>query len=221
MPRLPLLALAAAAPLAAALPAPGALDAALFGPLGALALVALVAPLGPAMAGLLPLGGGAAAPTPAAAPAHVLALLGGGALDAGTGSPMPPWAGGGAVFLGGLWSRRLGPHRSMWAWDVVEIAAVDLFAADAAADHAWARGAPLRGAAWGGAGVRLFRIGLAASHHHLSATGVTTPLGDLGPAAAYPAPCAAALAPLARGGAAQPPLRAAPLAQGAPSPRGP
>jgi len=84
-----LAALAALAPLAPRAPGPGALDAALFGPWGGLALVALAAPLGLALGALLPLRGGAPAPAPAAAPAHVMALLGGGAADAGGGLAAP------------------------------------------------------------------------------------------------------------------------------------
>jgi hypothetical protein len=182
---------------------PGALDASLFGAWGALALAALVAPAGCAVFALLPLGGPAPAPAPAAAPAHVLVLLAAGASDSGApGAPVPAWVGAGAVGLGGLWSRRLGPHRALWSWDVVEIAAIDLFGADVSADHAWATGAPLRGAHWGGAGLRLFRVGLAASHHHLSATGVATPAG------AWEAPH----------GCAAPSLAVTALAWGAPRP---
>lgn len=97
-----ILACLALAPLAPLAPPPAALDASLFGPLGALGALALVAPGGAALAGLLPLGAGAAAPTPSAAPAHVAALLGAGVADKGGNVPTPPWAGGGAAFLGAL-----------------------------------------------------------------------------------------------------------------------
>lgn len=208
----PLAALLSLGPLAPLTPPPASLDAALFGPLGALGALALVAPGGPTLVGALPLGGGAQAPTPAAAPAHVLALLGAGVTDGGANLPSPPWGGAGAVVLGGLWSRRLGPHRAIWAWDIVELAAVDLFMAEASGDHAWAGGGAGRGALWGGGGVRLFRIGLAASHHHLSATGLAAPGGDLGGAYAYAAPALAPfVAPLvARPLPPTPPLLAPP-----------
>ena len=69
--------------------------------------------------------------------------------------------------------------------------------AEASGDHTWGRGQAGRGALWGGGGVRLFRIGLAASHHHLSATGLAAPGGDLSGARAYAAPALGlALAPL-------------------------
>ena len=198
-------------PLGPALAEPPALDAALFGPVGAVAVLALVAPLGLWAATLLPLGGGPGAPTPAAAPAHVLALLVGGSSDASRALAAPAWGGAGAVGLGGLWSRRLGPHREAWSWDVVEVAALDLFMAEPSGDHLWGRGSCPRGAAWGGAAVRLFRVGLSASHHHLAAAGscATAPAWALGGPAPAPALGALALA-CVRPLPPCPPLRAAP-----------
>jgi len=76
--------------------------------------------------------------------------------------------------LGGLWSRRLGPHREIWSWDVVEITAVDLLGSELMSDHAWQRRPASLGSTWGGGEVRLFRTGLAASHHHLSSTGAAS-----------------------------------------------
>lgn len=173
--------LAVAAPIALVLAStpPSGLDSALFGPLGSLVLGCLAffqgGPLGLAGAACLyPMPQESPAPVSAGAPLHVFSLLGIGLLDstADHGAAASPMLGFLALGLGGLWSRRLGPHREVWVWDVVEISALDLYAADICADHAWAaRHAPL-GVLWGGAEVRLFRLGLAASHHHLSGTGL-------------------------------------------------
>lgn len=57
----------------------------------------------------------------------------------------------------------------------MEIAALDLWTAELAADHGWGSGLAPRGSSWGGGGLRLFRLGLAASHHHLSASGLEAP----------------------------------------------
>lgn len=116
---------------------------------------------------------GALAPVPSGAPLHVFGLLGAGFLDLSidqgmAASPLISFV---ALALGGLWSRRLGPHREVWSWDIVEITALDLLVSEVIAEHLWQR-APLPvGVAWGGGEVRLFRAGLAASHHHLSMAG--------------------------------------------------
>lgn len=100
-------------------------------------------------------------------------MLGAGLLDLSTdqGFASSPALSLAALLLGGLWSRRLGPHREVWSWDVVEITAVDLLSSELAADHFWLKRPAPVGVAWGGGEVRLFRSGLAASHHHLSSTG--------------------------------------------------
>lgn len=113
------------------------------------------------------------APVPSGAPLHVFGLLGAGIFDlsADQGTAIPPLVSFIALVLGGLWSRRLGPHREVWSWDVVEITAVDLLASEVLAEHLWQQRPLPVGVAWGGGEVRLFRSGLAASHHHLSTTG--------------------------------------------------
>jgi hypothetical protein len=95
-------ALAAAAHLGPLWPAPADLDAAAFGPAGALAALALALPFGVGGVSLLPHGSGLGTAPAAAAPVHVLALLAGGAHDGGGGLASPAWAGAGAVALGGL-----------------------------------------------------------------------------------------------------------------------
>jgi hypothetical protein len=74
---------------------------------------------------------------PSGAPLHVFGLLGAGLLDLSTDDNLAasPAVGFGALLLGGLWSRRLGPHREVWSWDVVEVTAADLLAAELAAEH--------------------------------------------------------------------------------------
>lgn len=67
----------------------------------------------------------------------------------------------------------------------MELAAADLLLADTCADHLWAARPAPAGALWGGAELRLFRVGLVASHHHLAATGLYPPLAPWGRTSAY------------------------------------
>lgn len=158
---------------------PESLDSVLFGPMGANVLgfsFALFSGgcLSSGLVGAYPIGAlEALAPVPSAAPIHVFALLGAGFFDLSTDqnlavSPLLSLV---ALLLGGLWSRRLGPHKEAWSWDVVEITALDLLTSELAAEHLWQKRPMPVGAAWGGGEVRLFRSGLTASHHHLSVTG--------------------------------------------------
>ena len=158
---------------------PPLLDSALFSPLGSIFLsAALVSANGGYLLGglwaLLPYEVlTQPAPVPSSAPLHVLGLLGAGYMDlsADASFAISPAFMLLALLLGGLWSRRLGPHREIWSWDVVEITAADLFVSEACAEHLWTRRPAPVGVLWGGGEVRLFRAGLAASHHHLSTTG--------------------------------------------------
>lgn len=119
------------------------MDSALFGPAGAsgLGLGALLPNggyLGLALGALWPCdAAGALPPVPSGAPLHVFGLLGAGLLDLSADDNLAasPALGFGALLLGGLWSRRLGPHREVWSWDVVEVTAADLLAAELAAEH--------------------------------------------------------------------------------------
>lgn len=104
---------------------PKHLDSAVFGSAGALAFIqglvlASGGPLGSPLCALWPSGSAdldLLAQVPSAAPLHVGGLLGAGFLDLSTDSNwgLPPWLSLAALALGGLWSRRLGPHREIWS----------------------------------------------------------------------------------------------------------
>lgn len=102
---------------------PGALDSCLFGPNGAALFGQGVLLFN---GGYLSLGLGglwpydpleALPPVPSSAPLHVFGLLGAGFLDLSSdyGFAASPALSLGALLLGGLWSRRLGPHREVWS----------------------------------------------------------------------------------------------------------
>lgn len=130
------------ATLGAAQLSPGSLDSALFSPLG-VTLITLVSSvfLGPLTLG--PLASfpnvevGSLAPVPSGAPLHVFGLLGAGFFDLSGDRDLslPPLFSLLALALGGLWSRRLGPHREVWSWDVVEVTALDLLASETIGEH--------------------------------------------------------------------------------------
>ena len=102
---------------------PSLLDSALFSPLGSLFLGAMLmsANGGYLLGGLWALLPHDAlvqfTPVPSSAPLHVLGLLGTGYADLSTdvGSAASPVFMLLALILGGLWSRRLGPHREVWS----------------------------------------------------------------------------------------------------------